>query len=69
MIRLQRLPANATLRLSANVPQLDLSKPITVISVDGRKQKVEFDPSTRDLLDDFRERRDRQQLCLMKVQI
>jgi pimeloyl-ACP methyl ester carboxylesterase len=69
LIRLQRMPANATLRLSANVPQLDLSKPITVISVDGRKQTVEFDPSTRDLLDDFRERRDRQQLCLMKVPI
>ncbi len=69
LIRLKRLPSNATLRLSANLPDIDLTKPITVISVDGRRQTVEFQPSTRDLLDDFRERRDHKQLCLMKVLI
>lgn len=69
LIRLKRLPCSATLRLSANLPGIDLSKPITVVGVDGRRQTIEFDPSTRDLLDDFRERRDRKQPCLMKVPI
>lgn len=69
LIRLKRLPSSVTLRLSANLPGVDLTKPITVIGVDGRRQTIEFAPSTRDLLDDFRERRDRKQLCLMKVAI
>lgn len=67
-IRIRSLPGPAELRLSPTVPELDLELPIR-ISRTGRSQRVEYRASIRDLLDDFRERRDRTRLCFMKVPI
>lgn len=67
LIRLTSLPGNAIVRLSPNLPEIDLAKPITIRNVRGRDEKVDYVPSTRDLLDDFRDRRDRKRLCFMKV--
>ncbi len=69
LIRLLALPADVTLRLSPGLPDLDLTQPITIINVNQRRQKVDYVPSTRDLLSDFRDRRDRKQLCFMKVSV
>lgn len=69
LIRLRNMPSDAMLRLSPELPGLDLTKPITVMKVNGRRQTVDYAPSTRDLLDDFRDRRDRRQLCFMKVPV
>ena len=68
LIRIKTLPGDGALRLSPEIPELDLGEPIR-ISKGGRLQRVEYEPSLRDLMDDFRVRRDRARLCFMKVPI
>ena len=68
LIRIKALPGNGWLRVSEAIPKLDLQKPIKILS-SGRTQRFDFKPSTRDMLEDFRTRRDRTRLCFMKVPI
>lgn len=69
LIHLRTLPGDATLRLGPSTPGLDLTQKINLRTVSGRSQTIEFVPSLRDLLDDFRERHDRSRLCYMKVPV
>ena len=65
-IRIDKLPGKAIVRLSPEIPELDLEKQIR-IRRGSRTQRVSYEPSVRDMLEDFRERRDRGHLCYMKV--
>ncbi|MEO2019891.1 MAG: alpha/beta hydrolase [Fuerstiella sp.] len=69
-IRITSLPTkNAAIRLSPDIPGLDLEQKIT-IRVAGRNAQVErFVASVRDMLDDFRKYRDRSRLCYMKIRL
>lgn len=68
LIRVRSLPALAFLRLGPICPEIDLEQPIR-ISRSSRIQKIDYEPSLRDLLDDFRNRRDRSRPCFMKVPV
>lgn len=65
-IRIDKLPGKAVVRLSPEIPGMDLGKEIR-IRRGSRSQRVTYEPSVRDMLEDFRERRDRKHLCFMKV--
>jgi pimeloyl-ACP methyl ester carboxylesterase len=69
-IRITSLPSkNAAIRLSPDIPGLDVEQKIT-IRVAGRNAQVErYAASVRDLLDDFRKHRDRARLCYMKIHL
>ena len=69
-IRITSLPSkNAAIRLSPDIPGLDVEQKIT-IRVAGRNAQVErYVASVRDMLDDFRKSRDRARLCYMKIHL
>lgn len=69
LIRLRTLPGDAALRLGPSTPGLDLTQKINIRTVSGRSQQIEYEPSLRDLLNDFRERHDTSRLCYMKVPV
>ncbi|MEZ6130414.1 MAG: hypothetical protein R3C59_17150 [Planctomycetaceae bacterium] len=69
LIHLRTLPDDVHLRLGPNTPGLNLAEKINVRSVSGRIQSIQYEPSVRDLLEDFRIRRDRSRLCYMKVPV
>lgn len=64
--RLASLPSNGYLRLSPDLPDIDLQKPIT-LRVGAKSIKVDYEPSVQDLLSDFYVHRDRSRFCYMKV--
>ena len=68
LIRITSIPTNGFIRISPRLPAVDLETPI-VIRVGSSVQKLEFEPSIRDMLDDFQIYRDRSRLCYMKVHI
>lgn len=69
LVRIRSLPGDATLRLSPDLPEVNLGEPIRILRSGSRSQKIDYKPSTRDLLEDFRLRRDRARLCYMKVPV
>lgn len=65
-IFVSRSPSAATLKLSPELPGIDLQKPVTVIL--GRERRaINFAPSLRDLLEEVRRSGERKRLCYMKV--
>lgn len=68
-IRIRSLPGNGFVRLSPDIPELDLAKTVVVIRSGNRPQQIDYQPSLLDLLEDFRERRDRSRFYFMKVAI
>ena len=68
VIRVNSIPGDGFIRLSPELPGIDIEKPITV-RVGGSLTKISFDPSIRDLLEDYRIYRDRSRLAFMKVAI
>ncbi len=69
LIRITSLPGQGFVRLSPDLPGIDLSKTIRIQRVGKRHKQVDYQPSLRDLMEDFRARRDASQLCFMKVPI
>ncbi|MEQ9411069.1 MAG: hypothetical protein RIK87_25380 [Fuerstiella sp.] len=69
MIRLRTLPGPGFVRLSPDVPELNLGEPVRIAFSGRGVTKVDYIPSLRDLLEDYRRRRDRTRLCLMKVPV
>ena len=67
-IQIRTLPGTGSVKLSADLPGIDVSQSITVVS-GGRRQRIDFRPSLRDLLDEYRSTGDRQRLCFMKVPV
>lgn len=67
-IRLRTLPGSCEIHLGPAIPNLDLQKTIRIIRA-GRTLRVDFEPSAQDLLEDFRQNRDRGRLCFMKVAV
>ena len=65
-IRLASLPTGGYIRLSPQLPDIDLQKPITM-RIGSRSESIDFEPSVRDLLSDFYLHRDRSRFCYMKV--
>ena len=68
LIRITSLPESGFIRISPEMPELDLESPFTV-RIGSGSEKYEFEPSVRDLLDDFRVYRDRMRLCYMRIPI
>jgi len=68
LIRITSIPSDGFVRISPSLPEIDINEPI-VIRVGSNLKKVTFEPSIRDLLNDFRIYRDRSRLCFMKVPI
>ena len=68
LLRIQQLPSTGAVRISPELPHLDLNEPIS-LRYGARTERIDYKPSERDMLEDFRERRDRQRLCYMKVLI
>lgn len=66
--RLQSVPIGGFIRLLQGTPAEKLEGSISVIK-GGRSKKVTFQPSARDLLEDFAIHRDRKRLCLMRIPI
>jgi len=69
LVRLSSLPDDATLYLSPELPGLDVRQSVTVVSVRGKSQKITYTPRLRDMLEHFREWRDRERLCYMTVPV
>ena len=66
VFRIRQIPSTGTLRLSPDIPRFDPAEPVKV-QFGSRLRSVEYQPSTWDLLEDYRTRRDRSRLCYMKV--
>ncbi|MEZ6124950.1 MAG: hypothetical protein R3C49_17535 [Planctomycetaceae bacterium] len=69
LIRLRAVPADAVVYLSPEMPDIDLQQPIRIIRVSGKSIKVDYAPSSRDLLEHFYIHRDRSRTCMMKIDV
>ncbi len=66
ILRISAAPSPVTLRLSPEMPVIDLQKPLIVVS--GREKTViNFRPAFSDMLEELRLTGDRKRLCYMKV--
>lgn len=68
LIRIASIPADGFIRLSPDLPGIDLNQPIS-LRIGTKSQKLDYEPSVRDMLEDFYENRDRSRLCYMKIPI
>lgn len=68
LIRFTSLPADGYIRLSPEMPGIDLEQSLN-IRVGRKSQKIDYRPSIRDMLEDFYENRDRERLSYMKIPI
>jgi predicted esterase len=67
-VRIISQPADILLKLSPEMPGIDLQK--TIVVVGGRHtQRIDYSPSLKDMLDEFRATGERRRLCYMKVRI
>lgn len=67
-ILIKTVASAVTVRLSPDLPGIDIQKPITIVA--GRSRTtVDFSPSVADLLEEFRRTGDRSRLCFMKVRV
>ena len=62
-----KLPADTFLKLSPDMPGIDVSQPVLLRRTGGKSRHVDYQPSARDLLEEFRRTGDRERLCYMSV--
>ncbi|MCA9085410.1 MAG: alpha/beta hydrolase [Planctomycetaceae bacterium] len=65
--KLLSLPSTAFLKLSPAIPGFDPEQPVTIRTSAGRSQNVQFEPSVRDLLNEFRSTHDSRRPCFMRI--
>ena len=67
-IIVETAPSSLTLLLSPELPDIDLSKPIS-LDIGRKHPQIDYVPSISDLLDELYENGDRKRLCYMKVRV
>ena len=66
VFRIESAPAEVTLYISPEIPEIDLSKPIHI--VEGRKdRRIDYQPSVIHLLERLYQTGDRKRLCFMRI--
>ena len=66
VFRIESAPAEVTLYISPEIPEIDLSKPIRI--VEGRKdRRIDYQPSVIHLLERLYQTGDRKRLCFMRI--
>ncbi|MEZ6063863.1 MAG: hypothetical protein R3C19_26245 [Planctomycetaceae bacterium] len=67
-VQIRTMPGPGSVKLSPDLPGIDINKQIVIVS-GGRRTRVDYKPSLRDLLDEFRSTADRKRLCFMKIPV
>lgn len=67
-LMIRSIPSSATLNLNPRMPGIDIAKPI-LVRVGSKSQRINFNPSVRDMLEELRLTGERERLCYMKVRL